>query len=107
MKQIYILLLMALPIYLSGQEMPEPQSENQKKFKSFKLYPNPVYGDEVYLTTNTNETKEVKIFDVFGEVVLTTNLTNSRLNVAPLLPGIYVLQVKEEEETASRKLVVK
>lgn len=104
MKQIYILLLMALPLYVSGQNLPEV---NSQETKSFKLYPNPVYGDEVYLTTKTKSTKQVKVFDVFGEVVLTTNLTNSRLNVAPLLPGIYVLQVTDDEETSSRKLVVK
>lgn len=94
---------MALPLYVTAQDIPA----EKKQHTSFKLYPNPVYGDEVYLTTDTNNEKEVKIFDVFGEVVLTTNVTNSRLNVSPLLPGIYVLQIKEEEETASRKLVVK
>ena len=98
---------MALPLYVSGQQSPEPEKNDKRESKSFKLYPNPVYGDEVYLTTDTKSSKEVKVFDVFGEVVLTTNLTNSRLNVSPLLPGIYVLQVTEEEETSSRKLVVK
>ena len=98
---------MALPIFVSGQDFQESSADNQQEQKKFKLYPNPAYGNEIYLTTETNNSKEVKVFDVFGEVVLTQDLTNNRLSIANLLPGIYVLQVTEEEFTSTRKLVIK
>lgn len=107
MKQIYILLLMALPMFVFAQDFQKSSEDNEQENKKFKLYPNPAYGDEIYLTTETNNSKEVKVFDVFGEVVLTQLLTSNRLNIANLKPGIYVLQVTEEEVSSTRKLVIK
>ena len=71
------------------------------------MYPNPVYGEEVYITTETNGTKQIKIFDVFGDVVLTERISTNTLNISRLVPGVYVLQVTEQKKTMTRKLVVK
>ena len=71
------------------------------------MYPNPAYGEEIYITTATNGAKTIQIFDVFGEVVLTDKITTNTLNIAKLVPGVYVLQVTEDKKTMTRKLVVK
>ncbi len=98
---------MALPIFSFGQELVSVNTEQVQELKGFKMYPNPAYGDEVYVTTASNGTKEIKIYDVFGEVVLTDRITTNTLNISRLVPGVYVLQVTEKEKTMTRKLVVK
>lgn len=108
MKKIYLILLLALPLMTFGQEMlTVNDTKKQEIVKGFKMYPNPAYGEEVYITTETNGLKKITIFDVFGEVVLKDKISTNRLNISRLVPGVYVLQVSEQEKTMTRKLVVK
>ena len=107
MKKIYFILLLALPFFASGQELVQVKDEMPITEKGFKLYPNPAYGDEIYITTKFNGEKLIQIYDVFGEIVLTERITNNRLNISRLVPGIYVLQVSENNRKMTRKLVVK
>lgn len=71
------------------------------------VYPNPVSGDRVYITSRAGNDKEVVIYDVLGKKVLQTVLTTKELNISALTPGVYILQIKEDEATATRKLIVK
>ncbi len=106
MKKLYIILLMA-PLFTFGQELVSVNDVKTIEVKGFKMYPNPAYGDEVYITTERNGAKEIQVFDVFGDVVLKDNITTNTLNISRLVPGVYVLQVTEEKRTMTRKLVVK
>ena len=107
MKKIYFVLLMALPLFTSGQALPSADSKEVNELQGFKMYPNPVYGSEVYITTASNGNKGIKVYDVFGEIVLTDRIATNTLNVSPLVPGVYVLQVTEQGSTMTRKLVIK
>ncbi|MDC6365477.1 MULTISPECIES: T9SS type A sorting domain-containing protein [Flavobacteriaceae] len=108
MKKFYlVLILMALPLLSFGQELVTVNTAAEQELQGFKMYPNPVYGEEVYITTETNGSKQIKIYDVFGEVVLTDRITTNTLNISRLVPGVYVLQVTEQKKTMTRKLVVK
>ncbi|MGW9684204.1 T9SS type A sorting domain-containing protein [Flagellimonas sp. 2504JD1-5] len=107
MKIIYFIFIMALPFFTFGQELVSVNTEQKQELKGFKMYPNPAYGDEVYVTTASNGAKEIKIYDVFGEVVLTDKISTNTLNISRLVPGVYVLQVTEQKKTMTRKLVVK
>jgi hypothetical protein len=108
MKKVYFLLLLALPLLTFSQDLlTVNDSKKQEIVKGFKMYPNPAYGDEVYITTETNGLKKITIFDVFGEVVLNEQISTNRLNISRLVPGVYVLQVTEQKKTMTRKLVVK
>jgi hypothetical protein len=98
---------MALPLITSGQNLVRVNDTKPIEVKGFKMYPNPAYGDEVYITTETNGSKDIRIYDVFGEVVLTERISTNTLNISRLVPGVYVLQVTEEKKTMTRKLVVK
>ena len=106
MKKLYFILLMA-PLFSFGQELVSVNDAPLQTVQGFKMYPNPAYGEEIYITTATNGTKTIQIFDVFGEVVLTDKITTNTLNIAKLVPGVYVLQVTENKKTMTRKLVVK
>ncbi|MBW8242230.1 T9SS type A sorting domain-containing protein [Muricauda oceani] len=108
MKKIYFVLLMALPLLSFGQDLVTVNNEPAvQELKGFKMYPNPAYGNEVYISTETNGTKEVRVYDVFGEVVLTERISTNTLDISRLVPGVYVLQVTENKKTMTRKLVVK
>lgn len=98
---------MALPLITSGQDLVRVNDAKPIEVKGFKMYPNPAYGDEVYITTESNGSKDIRIYDVFGEVVLTERISTNTLNISRLVPGVYVLQVTEEKKTMTRKLVVK
>lgn len=107
MKKIYFVLLMALPLLSFGQDLVTVNNEPVQELKGFKMYPNPAYGNEVYISTESNGTKEIRIYDVFGEVVLTERISTNTLDISRLVPGVYVLQVTEHKKTMTRKLVVK
>jgi len=98
---------MALPLFSFGQELVSINDAKPIEVKGFKMYPNPAYGDEVYITTETNGNKEIQIFDVFGEIVLHQRIATNTLNISKLVPGVYVLQVTEDKKTMTRKLVIK
>ena len=107
MRKLYLVILMALPLFTFGQELVTVNTQQVSELQGFKMYPNPAYGDEIYITTSSNGTKNVKIFDVFGDVVLTDRISTNTLNISRLLPGVYVLQVTIQEKTMTRKLVIK
>ncbi|MER3375488.1 MAG: T9SS type A sorting domain-containing protein [Allomuricauda sp.] len=109
MKKIYfvLIMIMALPLISYGQELVSVNTEPVQELKGFKMYPNPAYGEEIYITTETNGNKAIKIYDVFGEVVLTDRISTNTLDISRLVPGVYVLQVTEQKKTMTRKLVVK
>ncbi|AKA34716.1 MAG: T9SS C-terminal target domain-containing protein [Muricauda sp.] len=107
MKKIYLILIMVIPIYAMGQDLVEVNHPKPQELKGFKMYPNPAYGDEIYITTATNGNKKIAVYDVFGELVLTEVITTNTLNISRLVPGVYVLQVTERKKTMTRKLVVK
>lgn len=90
-----------------GQDSGTIGSPSAQQESSFKLYPNPATNDVVYITTHHNGTKEIVIYDVFGEVVLTDRIQTKALSISRLVAGVYVLQVTENNETMTRKLVVK
>lgn len=107
MRKLYFVIIMALPLFTFGQELVSVNTQQVSELQGFKMYPNPAYGNEVYITTETNGVKSIKIFDVFGEVVLTDKISTNTLNISRLVPGVYVLQVTEKERTMTRKLVIK
>jgi len=107
MKKTYFILFMLFSFYASTQELVSVNDTQPTENKGFKLYPNPAYGDEIYITTESNGEKDIKVFDVFGEVVLNERITTNSLNISRLVPGIYVLQVTQSNRKMTRKLVIK
>jgi len=107
MKKLYFIFFMAFAGIVSGQETFGEATTTEQSQKSFKLYPNPAFNDEVHITTKNNTMKDIVVYDVFGEVMLRDRIKNNTLNISRLVPGVYVLQVTEEKTTMNRKLVVK
>ena len=107
MKKIYFLLLMVLSVGIYAQDNIDINNLRKDEIAGFKLYPNPAFADVIYVTTEKNNLKEVSIYDVFGELVLTDRLSSKAMNISRLSPGVYVVQVTENDKSITRKLVVK
>ncbi|MFS4454702.1 T9SS type A sorting domain-containing protein [Maribacter sp. 2304DJ31-5] len=107
MKKIYFILLLGISFMAHGQDSIDFRNLRADEIAGFKLYPNPVIADVVYVTTKKNDAKKIKVYDVFGELVLTDRILNKTLNISKLSPGVYMVQVTEDKKTINRKLVVK
>jgi len=107
MKKCYFILLLCFAVATYGQDHSVESMTSTTKESTFKLYPNPATKGVVYITTDTNKSKEIVVYDVFGEIVLTDRIQTKALNISRLVSGVYVLQVTEKNETMTRKLVVK
>ncbi|WP_430906140.1 T9SS type A sorting domain-containing protein [Maribacter sp. 2-571] len=107
MRLLYTALLLALSFGAFAQQPASAKDLQPEEIPGFKIYPNPVFDDVVYITTAKNEPKEIMIFDVFGDVALRDVIKNKTLNISDLASGVYVLQVVEAQHSSTRKLVVK
>jgi hypothetical protein len=70
------------------------------------MYPNPLSGNTLYLTSTANAAMAVQIFDLLGKEVLKAPVVNNSVNVAKLTAGVYIVKITEEGKTATRKLVI-
>ena len=101
------MLFMVVSVGLYAQDTIDINNLRNDEIVGFKLYPNPAIADVVYVTTQNNNLKEVRIYDVFGELVLTEKLSTKAMNISRLSPGVYVVLVTENDKSITRKLVVK
>jgi len=72
------------------------------------FYPNPVVEGKIFITSTTGATtnKEVEIFDVLGKLVLKATVVRE-LSLSSLPAGVYLIKIKENDFTATRKLIIK
>lgn len=98
---------MVVSVGLYAQDTIDINNLRNDEIVGFKLYPNPAIADVVYVTTQNNNLKEIRVYDVFGELVLTEKLSTKAMNISRLSPGVYVVQVTENNKSITRKLVVK
>jgi hypothetical protein len=103
----------ALTVFLLGSHSAKAQdskvqARNQEtSIEGLNFYPNPVSNGKIYIISKLSLDKEITIFDVLGKKVLQTILNSRELNISALSPGVYIIQIKEGEATATRKLIVK
>lgn len=71
------------------------------------MYPNPLSGNTLNITSTANTAMSVQIFDLLGKEVVKADVVNNTVNVAKLTAGVYVVKITEEGKTATRKLVIK
>ena len=108
MKKIYSLIfifcfLLSVATYAQDGR---PQSAGAQ-IEGLNFYPNPVSNGKIYITSKSSLDKEITIFDVLGKKVFQTVLNSKELNISTLSPGVYIIKIREDEATATRKLIVK
>jgi hypothetical protein len=87
--------------------VPATAGLNDNNIDGLTMYPNPLSGNTLYLTSTANADMSVQIFDLLGKEVVKANVINNTVNVAKLTAGVYVVKITEEGKTATRKLVIK
>jgi len=80
---------------------------NQNSIAGFTISPNPVNNGVFYISTDANAEKTVAVFDILGKQVLNVTTSESAINVSGLNSGVYMVQVTEEGNTATKKLVIR
>lgn len=81
-------------------------SNNQNSITGLSVFPNPVKNGVFYINTDANAERTVTVFDVLGKQVLNTTTSESAINVSNLTAGVYMVQITEEGNTATKKLVI-
>ena len=71
------------------------------------VYPNPVYGKYVTISTSNTGSKTIQLFNTMGEKVLETILNGKILNIERLSSGIYILKISVIGKSRLIKLVIK
>lgn len=113
MKQNYFYTVLFLSLFSLGIQAQESKEslltgKNQEQpFENLNIYPNPVGNGRIFISSKTNSEKEIEIFDVLGKRVLQISTTTKEVNVASLSPGVYIIKIKEGEQRATRKLIIK
>ncbi|MEN8703226.1 MAG: T9SS type A sorting domain-containing protein [Polaribacter sp.] len=84
-------------------------SVSSLEIDGFALYPNPVTNNNLTITSNSAEVKNVSIFNVLGKNVLSRSVSGNKaeINTGSLSSGIYIIKVQEGLNTATSKLVIK
>jgi hypothetical protein len=106
----YITLLLAFFFTVSSSAQDSKQSPKTRdavSIEGLSLYPNPVTNGKVYITSKNDLEKEIIIFDVLGKKVLQAHLTTKELNIPDLTPGVYIIKISEQNNSATRKLIVR
>lgn len=106
---LYIFCLLAFLSFptIGYSQISETKTTINEAIEDLTIYPNPVSNGKIYITTKLNLSKEIEIFDVLGKKIYSTSLFGKELNISKLTPGIYILKIKENNSSATRKLVVR
>lgn len=111
MKKLYVTLIFLLlcfgltPGIKAQNNNPAPIKESQS-IDGLKVYPNPTTGDVLQITSRSQNTLIVSIYNVLGNKVLYKVLIGKELNISSLKPGVYILKIKEGKNSSTQKLIV-
>ncbi len=108
MKKIYLIILIFCLAFSPGAIAQDGRPASAgAQIEGLNFYPNPVSNGKIYITSKSSLDKEITIFDVLGKKVFHTVLNSKELNISTLTPGVYIIKIREDEATATRKLIVK
>lgn len=109
-KYLIIIFLLGLLTFATpaiAQERPASHVRTEIPIDGLSIYPNPVTGGKVFISSTKNDDKIIEIFNVLGKSVQKTRIRGRELDVSTLDPGIYILKIQEGKARATKKLVIK
>lgn len=78
----------------------------QNEIEGLKVYPNPVSNGTLYVSSASNNEKQVTIYTILGQQVLQTKTTSGAINVSSLNKGAYLLKITEDGKSETKKLII-
>ncbi len=108
-KYFYALLLsvFVVSMHVMAQDTKQVRTQESSTIEGLSLYPNPVTGGRVSISTKNDSEKEIVIYDLLGKKIMQTQLSSRDLNVSNLDAGVYIIKITEENISATRKLIIK
>ncbi len=103
-KYFYTILIFSVLFTFEGYS--QVNKSQEPTIEGLTIYPNPVNSGKIFITSKSSLDKKVEIFDVLGKKVLETTTSNKEVNISNLTPGIYIIKIKEGDNSATRKLIV-
>ena len=80
-------------------------------FAGLKVYPNPVSDNIHVILPENNDNVEIQLFNILGKPVLTKKISNNTrslsFSVNKLQPGLYFMNIRIDDLTKTKKIVVK
>ena len=74
--------------------------------KDLKIYPNPV-EDVLHISVQNNTIEQLTVIDGNGRVILEKIDNVELINLSHLPSGLYLLQIKTEKGSISKKIIKK
>lgn len=107
MKKIYLLpifiTIFAFSLSTGVQSQTSFEINDQEEIS---VFPNPVTGDVVNVTSKSGKSITCRVFNVLGKTVLFKVITTGeKLDISVLPPGVYVLKIKSGKKNFSKKLI--
>ena len=68
------------------------------------IYPNPVLN-ELLIKTNNLNVEKVELFNVLSKSINALNIDNELINVSNISPGIYLLSIKTDKGTLTKRII--
>ncbi len=113
MKKIYLLFICISLICFSfssgiqAQSSTPEQEPSSIKIEGISIYPNPApAGSKIYITSDLELTKTVKIYTVLGKQVFFKVLIGKELDISHLNRGVYIIKIMEANRQATKKLII-
>jgi len=80
---------------------------NINSIAGLNVYPNPVYDNTVYIASDANTEKHVRLLNMTGQTVWETTMRRNGKLILPVKNGVYLMQIEENGSHATVKLIVK
>lgn len=88
-----------------AQEGNGSKKQEQPAIEGLTIYPNPSGIGKIYITSKSTAEKKIEIFNVLGKKVLEI-ISSKEVNISALSPGVYIIKIKENEASTTRKLII-
>ncbi len=79
--------------------------EEAENLMLLTVYPNPLSGDVLNITTEGFSPQKVYVFNTLGELVLSEKINGNTLNVSTLSAGAYILRTNTGSQTISTRFI--
>ncbi len=111
MKKIYLLLIFigilcfSFTLEVRAQQSSTYTDTKDKEIEQVQIFPNPVNGNKLYITSQSGKSKQVSVHTALGERIFFKVLTTNELDISSLPPGVYILRIKIGEKRFTNKLI--
>jgi hypothetical protein len=84
----------------------EALSTSDFNILNLRIFPNPADTDFVTITSSVSGDKSIEVLDMNGRKVISTVITDDKLDISSLETGFYMTKVTIDGKTSTSKLII-